>query len=97
MMMSDLRRDYFVTRLIETDGVEGPAVAAALTGLIEEVAQRASDQFAAEAIAAERVKLTPFVKCRYQNQEHSVEVPLRLWPDRDADRRQPHRPISRGL
>lgn len=80
MMMSDLRRDYFVTRLIETDGVESPAVAAALAELIEEVAQRARDQFAAETIAAERVKLTPFVKCRYQNQEHSVEVALDYGP-----------------
>jgi N-methylhydantoinase A len=48
--------------------------------LIEEAAQRARDQFAAETIAAERVKLTPFVKCRYQNQEHSVEVGLDYGP-----------------
>ena len=97
MMMSDLRRDYFITRLIETAGVESSAVAAALTGLIEEAAQRARDQFAAETIAAERVKLTPFVKCRYQNQEHSVEVALDYGPIDDEDRRRPHRPISRGL
>ena len=45
MMMSDLRRDYFITRLIETAGVESSAVVAALTALIEEAAQRAMDQF----------------------------------------------------
>src|SRR5215469_2547946 len=33
MMMSDLRRDYFITRLIETGGVDASAVAAALSVL----------------------------------------------------------------
>ena len=27
-------------------------------------------------VAAETLKLTAFLKCRYQNQEHSVEVPV---------------------
>jgi N-methylhydantoinase A len=80
MMMSDLRRDYFLTRLIETGGAEASAVAAALGALIEEAAGRASAQFAAEGIAEKRVKLTPFLKCRYQNQEHSVEVALAYGP-----------------
>ncbi|HEY3624170.1 MAG TPA: hydantoinase/oxoprolinase family protein [Roseiarcus sp.] len=80
MMMSDLRRDYFVTRLIETGGTEASVVAAALSGLIEEAAERARAQFAAEGFAAERVALTPFLKCRYQNQEHSVEAPLAYGP-----------------
>jgi N-methylhydantoinase A len=76
MMMSDLRRDYFVTRLIEMGGEAASAVAASLSALIEEAAVRARAQFAAEGIAAERMRLQPFLKCRYQNQEHSVEVPL---------------------
>ena len=80
MMMSDLRRDYFVTRLIETDGADPSSVAAALGGLIEEAAAAARAQFAAESIAPDRVKLTPFLKCRYQNQEHSVEAPLTYGP-----------------
>jgi N-methylhydantoinase A len=80
MMMSDLRRDYFITRLIETVGAEPSAVAAALTALVEETAARAMAQFAKEAIAGERVKLTPFLKCRYQNQEHSVEVAVAHGP-----------------
>jgi N-methylhydantoinase A len=80
MMMSDLRRDYFVTRLIETGGGGGAAVAAALSALIEEAATRARAQFLAEAIAEDRIKLTPFLKCRYQNQEHSVEVGLAYGP-----------------
>jgi N-methylhydantoinase A len=80
MMMSDLRRDYFITRLIETGGAEASAVAAALSALIEEAAERAIAQFAAEGIAEKRVKLAPFLKCRYQNQEHSVEVALAYGP-----------------
>jgi N-methylhydantoinase A len=74
MMMSDLRRDYFITRLIETGGADLAEAAAGLTVLVEEAAARARAQFAQEGIDAARVKLTPFLKCRYQNQEHSVEV-----------------------
>jgi len=72
MMMSDLRRDYFVTRLIEG----GDARTAALSALVEETRDRALRQFEAEGVAADKVKLVPFIKCRYQNQEHAVEVEL---------------------
>jgi len=80
MMMSDLRRDYFITRLIETGGIDTSAVAAALSVLIDEAATRARAQFVAEGIAEDAIKLTPFLKCRYQNQEHSVEVELTHGP-----------------
>jgi N-methylhydantoinase A len=76
MMMSDLRRDYFITRLIEIGGAPVSEVAAQLNSLIEQAVERARAPFAAESISADRVTLTPFLKCRYQNQEHSVEVPL---------------------
>jgi N-methylhydantoinase A len=80
MMMSDLRRDYFVTRLVEIGDAPVSAIAAQLTRLIEEAAGRARAQFRAESIGSDRVTLTPFLKCRYQNQEHSVEVPLTYGP-----------------
>jgi N-methylhydantoinase A len=80
MMMSDLRRDYFFTRLIDASGVAPEGAAAAVSALIEEAAGRARAQFAAEGIASERVALTPFLKCRYQNQEHSVEVAIAYGP-----------------
>jgi N-methylhydantoinase A len=51
-----------------------------LSALIEDAATRARAQFLAEAIAEDRIKLTPFLKCRYQNQEHSVEVGLAYGP-----------------
>ncbi|HEV7285867.1 MAG TPA: hydantoinase/oxoprolinase family protein [Kaistia sp.] len=72
MMMSDLRRDYFVTRLIE--GGDGRTTA--LASLVGETRDRALRQFEAEGVAADKVKLVPFIKCRYQNQEHAVEVEL---------------------
>jgi len=72
MMMSDLRRDYFVTRLIE--GGDGRTTA--LAALVGETRDRALRQFEAEGVLADKVKLVPFIKCRYQNQEHAVEVEL---------------------
>lgn len=70
MMMSDLRRDYFFTRLLDVTATDQ------LADLVNEAKQRARDQFRAENIAADKVDLATFVKCRYQNQEHSVEVEL---------------------
>ena len=78
MMMSDLRRDYVVTRLIE----QGEGTVAALRELVDETRTRAARQFASEGVDACDVSLDVFVKCRYQNQEHSVEVPF---PDREVD------------
>jgi N-methylhydantoinase A len=74
MMMSDLRRDYFVTRLIGADPVNG------LAALVAEISAQAHSQFAAENIPPERVNLQRLVKCRYQNQEHTIEVPLGSGP-----------------
>lgn len=72
MMMSDLRRDYFVTRLagIEAGAAEGIETAFA------QVEAQASAQFAAEGFAEAKVTLRRYGKFRYQNQEHTVEVPL---------------------
>ena len=72
MLMSDLRRDYMVTRLLDYE----PANAAAIDRLIHEVVQRATTKYAAEGIAAERVSFLCYGRMRYQNQEHSVEVPI---------------------
>jgi N-methylhydantoinase A len=70
MLMSDLRRDYFVTRLLaENDATELAAVA-------DETAAQAVAQFAAEGIVEADLSVRVFAKCRYRNQEHAVEVPL---------------------
>lgn len=74
MMMSDLRRDYFVTRLM--DGTDR----AALEALVREISGHAREQFGKEGVAADAVNIQPLVKMRYRNQEHAVEVPLAAGP-----------------
>jgi N-methylhydantoinase A len=78
MLMSDLRRDYFVTRLLSLD----EANAEALDGLLENLAAAAFDQFAREGISADRVGFLRYGTLRYENQEHGVEV---LLPERAID------------
>jgi N-methylhydantoinase A len=72
MLMSDLRRDYFVTRLL---GLE-PGSASAIDDLLREVTDGALAQFEDERVAAEQVRFIRYGKLRYENQEHSVEVAL---------------------
>jgi N-methylhydantoinase A len=72
MMMSDLRRDYFVTRLAGLDAGAAEGIEAAFAG----IEAQARTQFTAEGITADKVKLQRYGKFRYQNQEHTVEVPL---------------------
>ncbi|HZT15641.1 MAG TPA: hydantoinase/oxoprolinase family protein [Gaiellaceae bacterium] len=78
MLMSDLRRDTFITRLLPLQ----PESAAALDALLQEVTQVALEQFEREGIEADKVRFVRYGKLRYENQEHSVEVPL---PDGKID------------
>jgi len=70
MMMSDLRRDYFVTRLVDLK----PGAAAGIEALFAETEEQARRQFAAEGIDPADVKFLRYGKFRYQNQEHTTEV-----------------------
>lgn len=70
MMMSDLRRDYFVTHLADL----GPGAAAEIEALFKEAEATALAQFASEGIAADKVSFLRYGKFRYQNQEHTTEV-----------------------
>ena len=72
MMMSDLRRDDVVTLLL--DLVAGNA--AAIEAAFADTEERARNRFAAEGIEPSRVRLVRFGRFRYQNQEHTTEVPL---------------------
>jgi N-methylhydantoinase A len=78
MLMSDLRRDYFVTRLLGVNEQNAPR----LDELLRELTATALAQFAAEGIAADRVRFLAYGNLRYENQEHGVEVPL---PDGPID------------
>ena len=70
MMMSDLRRDYFVTRLAELK----PGAATDIEALFAETEDLARKQFAAEGITGDKVEMRRYGKFRYQNQEHTTEV-----------------------
>ncbi len=72
MMMSDLRRDYFVTHL--TDVAQGSG--AKIEQVFADTEKQALAQFEAEGVAAAKVKFQRFGKFRYQNQEHTTEVLL---------------------
>lgn len=72
MLMSDLRRDYFVTRLLPLRAEN----AAGINGLLEEITQGAMQQFAAEGVQEQQVTFLRYGKLRYENQEHSVEILL---------------------
>ncbi len=76
MLMSDLRRDFFVTRLLNFLPGEVPVIEA----LIGEICQSAQRRFDAEGTAGEAVNFVVYGRFRYQNQEHAVEVVLPPWP-----------------
>ena len=72
MMMSDLRRDYFVTRLADL----GPGAAEGIETLFAETEDQARRQFEAEGVDPATIRFLRFGKFRYQNQEHTTEVLL---------------------
>jgi N-methylhydantoinase A len=72
MLMSELRRDYFATRLAGFRAEDATVIG----GLIDEVSCPALAQFRAEGISVERVHLQSFAKLRYENQEHHVEIEM---------------------
>ena len=72
MLMSDVRRDYFVTRLLGLDARN----AAVLGDLLDELGGAALEQFEHEGIAGDRVRFMRYGNVRYANQEHAVEVLL---------------------
>ena len=70
MLMSDLRRDYFVTRLMDGSDFKG------LDELLTHVSELAYQEYGREGVEASKVLLKPQIRCRYQNQEFGVEVPI---------------------
>ena len=72
MMMSDLRRDYFITHL--TDLEEGAG--ARIESVFAEAEAEAKATFSAEGVDASRLSFLRYGKFRYQNQEHTTEVLL---------------------
>lgn len=72
MMMSDLRRDFFVTHLLGMSEGAGDKIEATFT----EAEGKALSTFSEEGIERENVTFLRYGKFRYQNQEHTTEVLL---------------------
>lgn len=72
MMMSDLRRDYFVTHLADLEEGAGVKIESAFS----EAEAKAQATFADEGVDASRLSFLRYGKFRYQNQEHTTEVLL---------------------
>lgn len=70
MMMSDLRRDYFMTKLADLR----TGAAQVIEGVFTEAEALALKQFGEEGVARDKVKFLRYGKFRYQNQEHTTEV-----------------------
>ncbi len=73
MLLSDLRRDYLLTNIVDFSGSEAAARLSKTFAGLEEEALR---QFGEENIEPSRVHFLRYGRCRYQNQEHSVEIDL---------------------
>ena len=72
MMMSDLRRDYFITHL--ADLIEGAG--ADIESAFSIVESQAISQFKSEGIEETNIKFTRYGNFRYKNQDHTTEVQL---------------------
>jgi N-methylhydantoinase A len=72
MMMSDLRRDYFVTQLADLS--EGSAMG--IEGVFAKAEAEARATFKAEGVDPAKLTFLRYGKFRYQNQEHTTEVLL---------------------
>ena len=72
MIMSDLRRDFFVTHLVDLNDDGG----AEIEKTFAKAEAKALATFGDEGIPAEKVSFLRYGKFRYQNQEHTTEVLL---------------------
>ena len=72
MVMTDLRRDYFVTRLIDL----APGSAERMEAVFRESEDLARRQFQDEGIAPDRLTFVRYGRFRYQNQEHTTDVEI---------------------
>jgi N-methylhydantoinase A len=72
MMMSDLRRDYFVTQLADL----GEGAGGRIESVFAEAEASARATFEGEGVDTGKISFLRYGKFRYQNQEHTTEVLL---------------------
>ncbi|MDQ7048515.1 MAG: hydantoinase/oxoprolinase family protein [Enterobacterales bacterium] len=74
MMLSDVRRDFMLTKIQTWHDANQSDINLQLKQLLSE----AESYFSEESINFENCNLEMFIKLRYQNQEHSLEIPLNV-------------------
>ena len=72
MMMSDLRRDFFVTQLADLTEGAGRVI----EGVFAQAEAQALTAFESDGVDPSKVSFLRYGKFRYQNQEHTTEVLL---------------------
>jgi N-methylhydantoinase A len=78
MLMTDLRRDYLLTRVIRLD----EKYVATINDAYTELLHKAESDFTADGLARERVVFQRYADMRYRGQEHTVKV---AFPDQALD------------
>ncbi len=73
MLLSDLRRDYLQTQIVE---LSAPEAITHLNETFEALEEAAYQEYEAENIPRSRVYFLRYGRLRYQNQEHSTEIDL---------------------
>jgi N-methylhydantoinase A len=85
MLLSDLRRDYLQTHIVE---LTTPEAASQLSHTFAQLEETAYQEYEAENINRSRVRFLRYGRFRYQNQEHSTEIDLPggdITPDKMGD------------
>ncbi|RME83270.1 MAG: hydantoinase/oxoprolinase family protein, partial [Caldilineae bacterium] len=73
MLLSDLRRDYLQTQILELDGDNAAEQMSQVFAALE---AQAYEDYESEGIDRSRVSFQRYGRFRYQNQEHSTEIDL---------------------
>ena len=72
MLLTDLRRDYLLTRVIRLEPANATAIAAAFA----ELAATATTDFQGDGYSTDQLVFQQYADMRYRGQEHTVKVPL---------------------
>lgn len=73
MLLTDLRRDYLQTQVVD---LSDPEMANVINNMLKTLEDQAYEEYEAEGIDRSRVKFMRYGRFRYQNQEHSTEIDL---------------------
>ena len=87
MLMTDLRHDYIMTKVLPWS----PQAIPEFKSAFESMEKEAYSQLAAERVPAGQVALFRFVDMRYEGQEHTVKVPVPVAQLGEAEAREVER------